>query len=205
MHSQDPFTPQNRHPERSSSRTCDERSRRTPMQLTSPKSFAPFRHEAGCPIFATVPSSLRWASSEARPSSLRRHSISIATITLATLLSGCMVGPKYTKPTGPSRSRLQGDADQHPLQGRELQSAQPADTALKGDWWTIFNDPQLNDLEATGNRQQSDPQSRRRSPGRGPLADPLQPFLPLSNHRRSSLGSRRTRIKRPPVLHASSQ
>jgi NodT family efflux transporter outer membrane factor (OMF) lipoprotein len=26
--------------------------------------------------------------------------------------------------------------------------AQPSDTQLKGDWWTLFNDPQLNTLEA---------------------------------------------------------
>ena len=26
--------------------------------------------------------------------------------------------------------------------------AQPSDAQLKGDWWTLFNDPQLNALEA---------------------------------------------------------
>ncbi|MDW5265853.1 MULTISPECIES: efflux transporter outer membrane subunit [Acidobacteriaceae] len=74
----------------------------------------------------------------------------IATSTLAALLlSGCMVGPKYTKPNVPlapnykestaATSNFKEDADWHP--------AQPADTVLRGDWWTIFNDPQLNQLE----------------------------------------------------------
>ena len=26
--------------------------------------------------------------------------------------------------------------------------AQPADEKIRGDWWAIFNDPELNDLEA---------------------------------------------------------
>jgi len=73
-----------------------------------------------------------------------------ATSTLAALLlSGCMVGPKYTKPTVPlapnykestaATSNFKEDANWHP--------AQPADTVLRGDWWTIFGDAQLNQLE----------------------------------------------------------
>lgn len=74
----------------------------------------------------------------------------IATSTLAALLlSGCMVGPKYVKPNVPlapnykeataATSNFKEDANWHP--------AQPADTVLRGDWWTIFDDPQLNELE----------------------------------------------------------
>ncbi len=67
----------------------------------------------------------------------------------ALLLSGCMVGPKYVKPTvplapaykeaTPATSTFKEDANWHP--------AQPADTALRGDWWTIFGDAELNRLE----------------------------------------------------------
>jgi len=67
----------------------------------------------------------------------------------AVFLSGCMVGPRYVKPTvplapsyketAPPADSFKEDPNWHP--------AQPADTALRGDWWTIFGDPQLNELE----------------------------------------------------------
>src|SRR6185437_421742 len=74
----------------------------------------------------------------------------IATSSLAVLLfTGCMVGPKYVKPTVPlapaykeassNSDTYKEDANWHP--------AKPADTALRGDWWTIFEDGQLNALE----------------------------------------------------------
>jgi NodT family efflux transporter outer membrane factor (OMF) lipoprotein len=63
-----------------------------------------------------------------------------ATFTAATLLlSGCMVGPKYLKPAAPMAPNFKEDAN--------WQQAQPADTKLRGDWWTMFADQQLNDLE----------------------------------------------------------
>ncbi|HEX4652055.1 MAG TPA: efflux transporter outer membrane subunit [Granulicella sp.] len=69
-----------------------------------------------------------------------------------TLLSGCMVGPKYVKPTVPMAPNYKeapggatrGDAYK---EGGPWQPAKPADTTPKGDWWTVFNDPQLNELE----------------------------------------------------------
>ncbi len=51
-----------------------------------------------------------------------------------------MVGPKYTRPsTPPPPAFKETDPNWKP--------AQPADTALRGDWWTIFADPGLNALE----------------------------------------------------------
>ncbi len=75
---------------------------------------------------------------------------SLATVSMtagALLLSGCMVGPKYVRPAAPMAPNFKEDPN--------WQSAQPADTKLRGDWWTIFNDPQLNELEpqvATSNQ-----------------------------------------------------
>lgn len=57
------------------------------------------------------------------------------------VLDGCMVGPKYAKPTVP-----QAPTDQY----KELngwKTAQPNDQALRGKWWEVFGDPQLNELE----------------------------------------------------------
>jgi NodT family efflux transporter outer membrane factor (OMF) lipoprotein len=56
------------------------------------------------------------------------------------LIGGCSVGPKYSKPT----------ATQIPPAYKEnanWKPAQPSDQAQKGNWWEIFQDPQLNALE----------------------------------------------------------
>ena len=58
---------------------------------------------------------------------------------LGALLAGCMVGPDYHRPSAPV-----------PAQYKELPgwtAAAPADGAPKGDWWTEFHDPLLDQLE----------------------------------------------------------
>lgn len=59
------------------------------------------------------------------------------------ILSGCAVGPNYTRPSAVS---------QMPAQFKEApagwKSATPNDAALKGDWWTMYDDPVLNSLES---------------------------------------------------------
>jgi outer membrane protein TolC len=55
------------------------------------------------------------------------------------LLAGCAVGPKYKTPSLPT-----------PPAYKEMgnwKTAQPSDHNLGGNWWEIFNDPQLNALE----------------------------------------------------------
>jgi NodT family efflux transporter outer membrane factor (OMF) lipoprotein len=56
-------------------------------------------------------------------------------------LGGCMVGPNYHRP--PAAAPV-------PAQYKELPNwttATPADAAPKGDWWTDFHDPLLDELE----------------------------------------------------------
>ncbi|MDQ1470810.1 MAG: hypothetical protein QOJ99_2290 [Bryobacterales bacterium] len=56
--------------------------------------------------------------------------------------SGCTVGPKYQKPlmaAPPAFKELVGND--------QWKSATPGDGLLKGKWWEIFNDPELNKLE----------------------------------------------------------
>jgi NodT family efflux transporter outer membrane factor (OMF) lipoprotein len=58
-------------------------------------------------------------------------------------LIGCTVGPNYHTPVTqipPAYKEAEG-----------WKPAQPNDQNLGGDWWTIFQDPQLNDLEAQVN------------------------------------------------------
>lgn len=55
-------------------------------------------------------------------------------------LAGCAVGPKYKTPPVPA-----------PPAYKEIgnwKTAQPSDQKLGGNWWEIFQDPQLNALEA---------------------------------------------------------
>jgi NodT family efflux transporter outer membrane factor (OMF) lipoprotein len=55
------------------------------------------------------------------------------------LLAGCAVGPKYKAPSVPA-----------PPAYKEIgnwKTAQPSDQNLGGNWWQIFQDPQLNALE----------------------------------------------------------
>ncbi len=67
------------------------------------------------------------------------------------VLSGCTVGPKYHVPTAASAPAYKEltPADYPNTDGWKV--AQPKDDALHGNWWEIFNDPQLNDLEAQVN------------------------------------------------------
>jgi len=65
----------------------------------------------------------------------------------ACLLAGCTVGPKYHTPTAetPAAYKELTPADYKNTEGWKV--AQPKDDALRGKWWEIFKDPQLNALE----------------------------------------------------------
>lgn len=71
-----------------------------------------------------------------------------AAVGLATLLlTGCMVGPKYVKPSVPMAPGFKEAAPDTFKESSGWRTAQPADTAQRGEWWTIFGDAQLNSLE----------------------------------------------------------
>jgi NodT family efflux transporter outer membrane factor (OMF) lipoprotein len=57
------------------------------------------------------------------------------------LLQGCTVGPKYAKPVVPAPPT---DTFKE-LDG--WKTAQPSDQTIRGKWWELFGDPQLNALE----------------------------------------------------------
>jgi NodT family efflux transporter outer membrane factor (OMF) lipoprotein len=63
------------------------------------------------------------------------------------LLAGCMVGPQYKRPdaiTAPTFK--EAPTDQAAKDG--WQPGQPSDQKLKGNWWSMYQDPQLDALEA---------------------------------------------------------
>jgi len=58
---------------------------------------------------------------------------------LMTLLSGCAIGPKYVRPAASIPAAYKESKDWKP--------ARPQDEIIRGTWWKIFNDPQLDALE----------------------------------------------------------
>ena len=62
-------------------------------------------------------------------------------------LTGCMVGPKYVKPVVPTYQAPDAYVDAYKEADPHWHPATPADTTLRGDWWTMFNDPTLSALE----------------------------------------------------------
>jgi NodT family efflux transporter outer membrane factor (OMF) lipoprotein len=65
-------------------------------------------------------------------------------LAMMAMMSGCMVGPKYVPPTAPMAKAPDAYKELDP----NWKPATPADMELKGNWWTLFNDPLLNELEA---------------------------------------------------------
>jgi len=64
------------------------------------------------------------------------------------LLGGCVVGPNYSKPTVPIAPAFKEPPPASFKEGDGWKTAQPNDQVLRGDWWAMFQDPQLNALES---------------------------------------------------------
>jgi NodT family efflux transporter outer membrane factor (OMF) lipoprotein len=68
---------------------------------------------------------------------------------LVVMLGGCQIGPKYTPPSMPSPPAFKESsptAYKSVLPGA-WQPARPQDAVLKGKWWEMFQEPELNALE----------------------------------------------------------
>jgi NodT family efflux transporter outer membrane factor (OMF) lipoprotein len=82
---------------------------------------------------------------------MRTHSLPAAGGLLVVLtLSGCKVGPNYKAPAMPAPPAYSDNG-----QNGNWSAANPADAANRGDWWIIYQDADLNDLEqrcATANQ-----------------------------------------------------
>jgi NodT family efflux transporter outer membrane factor (OMF) lipoprotein len=65
------------------------------------------------------------------------------------LLGACNVGPKYTPPAMPPPPAFKeaAPAAYSSAPPGTWQPAQPQDAVLKGKWWEMFNEPELNALE----------------------------------------------------------
>ena len=90
-----------------------------------------------CPVYLQ-----RWISLEADHSFGPVHNFLLLALAGFILFSsGCMIGPKYQRPGAPAPAAYKEPA---PPGWKE---AQPNDGAIRGKWWEIYGDPQLNALE----------------------------------------------------------
>ena len=60
---------------------------------------------------------------------------------LISFIAGCKVGPNYSRPSAETPAAWK----EQPPAG--WKNATPHDDISKGDWWQVFGDPQLNDIE----------------------------------------------------------
>jgi NodT family efflux transporter outer membrane factor (OMF) lipoprotein len=61
--------------------------------------------------------------------------------------AGCNVGPKYIRPAVPAPSAFKESGPQQAPDGTVWKPAQPQDAMLRGKWWEIYQEPELNSLE----------------------------------------------------------
>ncbi len=65
----------------------------------------------------------------------------------ACVFTGCNFAPSYKRPATPNPGAFKELTPVTEKQVDGWKTAQPNDTALRGKWWEMFNDPQLNALE----------------------------------------------------------
>ncbi|HTW59222.1 MAG TPA: efflux transporter outer membrane subunit [Terriglobales bacterium] len=74
--------------------------------------------------------------------------VAVCAIAAVAIMPGCVVGPKYHSPAGPAPAASnykESTTNFQDTQGWKV--ASPQDAMLRGKWWEIFNDPELNALE----------------------------------------------------------
>jgi len=79
----------------------------------------------------------------------------LSLLCLSLLATGCMVGPKYhtastaaaTAPPAYKEAPAPSAPTADPAAAKEWKVAQPQDAMLRGKWWEVFGDPELNGLE----------------------------------------------------------
>ena len=77
------------------------------------------------------------------------HRSGRAPFALAAILlfaAGCKVGPKYSKPVIPTYQAPDAYVDAY-KEDPNWKLAAPNDANIRGDWWNLFNNPELNLLE----------------------------------------------------------
>jgi NodT family efflux transporter outer membrane factor (OMF) lipoprotein len=71
----------------------------------------------------------------------------LALIASLVLFEGCAVGPHYVAPVTQAPSSFKEVAPQHSADGTTWTTATPQDATLRGNWWELYQEPELNALE----------------------------------------------------------
>jgi NodT family efflux transporter outer membrane factor (OMF) lipoprotein len=70
-----------------------------------------------------------------------------ASVAVAIFLGGCTVGPKYHTPSVQTPAAYKEVTPENEKDVENWKVAQPSDDVIRGKWWELFNDPELNALE----------------------------------------------------------
>jgi len=68
-------------------------------------------------------------------------------LVISGLFTSCTVGPKYTKPNVPAAPGYRETPAASFQESAEWKAAHPSDAVIRGNWWEIFNEPELSGLE----------------------------------------------------------
>ncbi len=91
-----------------------------------------------------TPDTIRLNMATMTLSKMRLYASAAALAGLGLVLSGCMVGPNYSRPTATASGIATPPAFK---EADGWKQAEPSDALEKGEWWEIFGDPVLSDLE----------------------------------------------------------
>ena len=78
---------------------------------------------------------------------LTKQLAGVAAALLLSALAACTVGPKYHAPTPQAPAGVYKESPTQFKDNGPWTVAQPSDAKLRGKWWEIFNDAELNALE----------------------------------------------------------
>lgn len=73
--------------------------------------------------------------------------VALLLVLLLVAIAGCTVGPKYVKPDVPTSPAFKEEVPASFKESDKWQPAHPVDQASRGNWWEIFGDPELDNLE----------------------------------------------------------
>lgn len=79
---------------------------------------------------------------------MKRASLALASLGVVAL-AGCMVGPTYKRPSAPLAPAFKEAPSSAAVAAKDgWEPGHPSDTQLKGDWWKMYGDTDLDTLEA---------------------------------------------------------
>jgi hypothetical protein len=80
-------------------------------------------------------------------SKLPPRSAMLLCVSILLCVQGCTVGPKYKPPVFQAPSSFKEAAPQQGPDGTVWNTAKPNDATLRGNWWEIYHESELDDLE----------------------------------------------------------